>query len=234
MHALITLSSLLLFGLPAAFAQPDLILHGGKIVTVDDRFTIHQAIAIKDERIIAVGGNDAILQSRGPQTRLMDLRGQTVLPGLIDSHVHPGAAMTEFDHPIPDMESIADVLAYIRARAKVVKEGEWIVLSQVFITRLREQRYPTRQELDEAAPKHPLIFRTGPDCALNSLGLKKAGIDRDSKVPEGAAGRIERDGNGEFHEAESRVRQIADGDRDLRAHAGVVPRLSGYGPDHRG
>jgi hypothetical protein len=68
----------------------------------------------------------------------------------------------------------------------------------VFITRLREQRYPKRQELDEAAPKHPLIFRTGPDCALNSLGLQKAGMDRHSKVPEGAAGRIERDGNGEL------------------------------------
>jgi predicted amidohydrolase YtcJ len=129
---------------------------------------------------------------------MIDLAGQMVLPGLMDSHTHPlGASLTEFDHEIPTMESIADVLAYIRARAQSVPEGGWIVLQQVFITRLREQRYPTRAELDSAAPKHPVIFRTGPDASLNSLGLKLSGIDRNFKIPEGVAGRIEKDANGE-------------------------------------
>lgn len=180
-----------------ATTQPDLILHHGKIVTVDAGFTIRQAISVHGERIIDVGDNESLLATKGPNTRLIDLKGATVLPGLMDSHVHPGAAMTEFDHPIPEMETIADVLAYIRARAKVVEQGDWIVLQQVFITRLREQRYPTRAELDAAAPKHPIIFRTGPDAMLNSLGLQKAGIDRDFQLAADVPGKVERDGKGE-------------------------------------
>ena len=68
-----------------------------------------------------------------------------VLPGFMDSHSHPvGAATTEFDHPIPDIGDIASLLQYITERTRVVPEGSLIGVSQVFITRLREQRYPTR------------------------------------------------------------------------------------------
>ena len=177
-----------------ARAEPDAIFHHGKFVTVDENFSTHTALAVEGHRIAAVGDDDAILRLKGAKTRLVDLGGRMVLPGLIDSHTHPtGACMTEFDHPIPDMESIADVLSYIRARAAVVKEGEWIVLQQVFITRLREQRYPTRAELDAAAPRHPVLFRTGPDAALNSQALALSGIDRDFKVTDGGAGFIEKD-----------------------------------------
>lgn len=115
-----------------------------------------------------------------------------MLPGLIDSHTHPNsAAMHEFDHPIPDMESVADVLAYVRDRAKTLGPGKWIVLRQVFITRLREQRYPTRAELDAAAPDNPVLFSTGPDASVNSLALKLSGIDKDFKVT--GTGHLERD-----------------------------------------
>jgi predicted amidohydrolase YtcJ len=173
---------------------PDLIVHNARVVTVDRAFSVHEAMAVKDGRILRVGKNDEILRTKGPGTQVVDLSGKTVLPGLIDSHVHPnGACMTEFDHPLPDMESVADVLAYVRARAKVLAEGEWIELRQVFITRLREQRYPTRQELDEAAPKHPVIYSTGPDASLNTLALKRSGIGRDFKVTDGGAGHAEKD-----------------------------------------
>ncbi len=101
--------------------------------------------------------------------------------------------MYEFDHPVPDMETIADVLAYVRARAAALAPGEWITLSQVFITRLREQRYPTRQELDQAAPRNPVCFRTGPDASLNSLALKLSGIGHEPLAEEGRLGKIERD-----------------------------------------
>ena len=125
---------------------------------------------------------------------MLDLEGRMVIPGLIDSHTHPtGASLTEFDHAIPEMESIADVLAYLKGRTAVVTEGEWIVLQQVFITRLREQRYPTRAELDGIAPKHPVLFRTGPDASLNSLALKLSGIDRDFQVSDGGSGFAEKD-----------------------------------------
>ncbi len=174
--------------------RADLILHHAKIVTVDKQFTIHQAMAVQGGRILRVGSNEHVLQSQGPQTKLLDLNGKTVLPGLIDSHVHPtGACMTEFDHPIPDMESIQDVLDYVKARAKASAEGEWITVDQVFITRLREQRYPTKEELDQAAPKNPVIFRTGPDAALNSLALKVSKIDKDFRVTDLGAGYAEKD-----------------------------------------
>ncbi|MBM3840440.1 MAG: amidohydrolase [Verrucomicrobia bacterium] len=191
---------LLLFVVPVcslSAAEADLILHQGKIVTVDRNFSIAEAIAIQGERILLVGRNEDVLKTKGATTQVVDLGGKMVLPGLMDSHAHPGAAMTEFDHPIPDMESIQDVLDYIKSRAAVVKEGEWIHLSQVFITRLREQRYPTRNELDRVAPKHPVIFSTGPDASLNSLALKLSGIDRDFKITDGGPGYLEKDAQGE-------------------------------------
>ncbi len=179
-------------------AEPDLILHHGRIVTVDERFSIHEALAIEGNRIVAVGGNEDVLQSRGPDTELIDLQGKMVLPGLIDSHVHPASAcMTEFDHPIPDMETIQDVLDYVRARAAVLRPGQWIALRQVFITRLREQRYPTRAELDRAAPENPVIFATGPDASVNTLALKLSGIDRNFRITDGGPGRVETGPDGE-------------------------------------
>ena len=176
------------------FAQePDLILYHGKVVTVDQRFSIQEAVAVKDGRIQKVGRSGDLLNLKGPRTQLVDLGGKTVLPGLMDSHVHPtDACLTEFDHPIPEMETIQDVLNYIQSRAKVAKEGEWIQLRQVFITRLREQRYPTREELDRAAPRNPVIFSTGPDASLNSLALKLSGMDKNFKVTDGGPGYIER------------------------------------------
>src|SRR6267378_865786 len=196
--ALAGICTVALFVTRALAQEAGLIVYHGKVVTVDQRFSISQAMAIKGDRILRVGKDDDILKLKGPSTEVIDLVGKMVLPGLIDSHMHPlGAAMTEFDHEIPTMETIADVLAYLRGRAQLVPEGEWIVLSQVFITRLREQRYPTRAELDAAAPKHPVAFRTGPDASLNSLGLKLSGIDRDFKIPDGVAGRIEKDAQGE-------------------------------------
>src|SRR5688572_14006811 len=178
--------------------QPDLILHGGKIVTVDDKFSIAEAMSIRAGRIEQIGTRNDVLRLKAANTELIDLQGAMLLPGLIDSHTHPGgAAMTEFDHAIPDMETIPDVLNYFRERARIVPEGQWIDLQQVFITRLREQRYPTRAELDKVAPRHPAIFRTGPDASLNTLALERCGITNDFKIPDGVPGKIEKDEHGE-------------------------------------
>src|SRR5438093_5014949 len=120
-------------------AAPTLIVHDARVVAVDKEFSIHQAMAIEGERIVRLGSDDELLKLKAPDTQLLDLQGAMVLPGLIDSHVHPvSAAMIEFDHTIPDMETIQDVLDYFAARAKVVPEGKWLQLQQVFITRLRE------------------------------------------------------------------------------------------------
>jgi predicted amidohydrolase YtcJ len=173
---------------------PDLIVHNAKIVTVDAQFRIAQAMAVRGDRIVAVGSDSEVLKQKGESTRILDAGGKTILPGLMDSHVHaPDAAMYEYDHEIPKMETIADVLRYIKSRTSVVPEGEWIRISQVFITRLREQRYPTRAELDSVAPKHPVIFATGPDASLNTLALKKSGVTKETRAPEGQRGKVELD-----------------------------------------
>ena len=182
----------------ASAAPPDLILHHGRVVTVNPKFEIVEALSVTADRITAVGSNADIQKSAGPETKQIDLGGKMVLPGLIDSHVHAASAsIYEFDHPVRDMDTVDDVLAYIRERAAVVSEGSWIVVSQVFITRLRDQRFPTKKELDDAAPKHPVMFRTGPDAMLSSLGLKESGIDRDFEIKDGKSGQIEKDSNGE-------------------------------------
>ncbi len=197
MHAVVlNMVTSLLLAVPGGLyaAGPDLIVFDGKVVTVDAGFSVHQAMAVESNRIVAVGRNDEIVKLKTDKTEMLDLKGKMVLPGLFDSHTHPvGAALIEFDHPIPDMETIQDVLNYFKNRAEAVKEGEWIVLQQVFITRLREQRYPTRAELDQVAPKNPVVFRTGPDASVNTLALKLSGIDKDFRVTDGGTGYAEKD-----------------------------------------
>lgn len=174
--------------------KADLIFTNGKIITVDESFRIFDAMAIQGNLILAVGMDSEMEAYRGPDTQRVDLQGRVVMPGLIDSHGHPTAAcMTEFDHPLPEMQSIADVLAYIRQRTEKLEDGEWIWVSQVFLTRLQEERYPTQAELDQAAPKHPVVFQTGPDASINTLALKLSGIGKGWKVDDGGPGYIETD-----------------------------------------
>jgi predicted amidohydrolase YtcJ len=194
---LITASCLSLYATCRVYAQepaPDLILHHGKVVTVDSGFSIAQAIAIRGERIVQVGSNAEVLALANARTKTIDVAGKMILPGLIDCHAHPlAASLVEFDHTIPQMDSVQDVLDYVAARAKAVPEGQWIELRQVFITRLREQRYPSRAELDRVAPRHPVLFATGPDAMFNSLGLKLNHIDKNYIIPDGGPGVVEKD-----------------------------------------
>lgn len=174
------------------------IFTNGKIVMVDEAFTITDAMAVEGERIVALGDKAKALATEHEEVKRVDLGGRMVLPGLMDSHSHPvGAATMEFDHPVPDIEDIPQLLDYIASRAKALPEGSLIGIAQVFITRLKEQRYPTREELDRVAPKHPVQFSTGPDSMLNSLALKLAGIDRNFKVPAGSTGIVVFDEKGE-------------------------------------
>ena len=180
-------------------APPDAVYYNGKVVTVDRDFRVSESFAVRGGRIVGVGTNAQMRALERPGlTQLHDLAGGMVLPGLIDSHVHPtSAATTEIEHRIPDMETIRDVLDYISARAKIVPAGDWISLSQVFITRLKESRFPTRAELDAAAPRHPVAFHTGPDVMVSSLALAQSGIERNYEVKDGREGYLEKDANGE-------------------------------------
>jgi predicted amidohydrolase YtcJ len=170
----------------------DLIVCHAKVITVDDRFRLAEAVAITESRIIAVGSDQDVLQHKGPKTKVIDAKGKTVLPGLYDSHVHPvGAATSELVEPLPNLKSLDDVFAYIRKKAATTPEGEWIVLRFAFPTRLKEARFPTRAELDAAAPKHPILYHAGPAGVVNSMALQVSGVTRDTPNP--ASGVIVKD-----------------------------------------
>jgi predicted amidohydrolase YtcJ len=162
----------------------DLIVCHAKVVTVDDRFRLAEAVAITGGKITAVGSDKDVLAHKGPKTQVIDAQGKTVLPGLYDSHVHPvGAATSELVEPLPNLKSLDDVFAYVRKKAATTPEGEWIVLRFAFPTRLKEARFPTRAELDAAAPRHPVLYHAGPAGVVNSMALKVSGVTRDTPNP---------------------------------------------------
>lgn len=179
---------------PYAAPFADFLLTNAKILSVDASFGIYSCMAVGAGRILAIGTRAEMAPFLSGQTRIFDLQGKTVMPGLIDSHTHPAAAcLTEFDHPVPAMQSIQDVLDYIKSRVATVKEGEWVWVSQVFLTRLKEERYPTRAELDQVAPNNPAVFQTGPDASVNTIALKLSNIDKNWKVDDGGPGYAEKD-----------------------------------------
>jgi predicted amidohydrolase YtcJ len=178
-------------------AEPaDLVVLGAKILTVDDRFREAQALAVRDGRFIAVGSTDEIRARFGGATRVLDAGGRTVIPGVIDSHVHAlGVAAAEASQPFQNLRSIGELQAWIRAKAAQVPQDTWIWTPRVYPPRLRELRFPTRQELDEAAPNHPVVVDGIYAFSLNSIALRTAGVTRASTDPPGGA--IARDARGE-------------------------------------
>lgn len=170
----------------------ELIVHNGKVVTLDAKSTVAEAVAVRDGKILAVGTNAEILKLKGDKTRIIDAGGKTVLPGLYDSHVHPtGVAVGEVGDPVPLLRSIVEVLDYIKKRTADTPEGNWIVIRYAFPTRLKEARFPTKAELDEAAPKHPVLYHAGPAGVANSVALKLSGVTKDTKDP--ATGQVVKD-----------------------------------------
>ena len=189
-------AAILLSAAPLIAADADLILHNGKIVTVDSAFSIAEAVAVKDGRVVAVGRNaDVLARERGPKTQVIDLKGQTVLPGLTDTHMHPlGAALSEHNTPFAVLRSFADIQSYIRQQAAKTPKGQWIQVPKTFPGRLVEMRMPDRAVLD-ATPDHPVFYDASYASAVNSYALKMSGITRDTADPPGS--RIVKDAKGE-------------------------------------
>ena len=178
--------SLLLATIPMLAADADLILHNGRILTADARFTVVQAIAVKDGKIVRTGTSNVVLGAeKGIHTQLVDLSGKTVLPGLIDAHVHAiGAGLSEFKSKLPPLDSIADIQNYIREQAKTTPAGEWIIVPRTLPPRLKEQRFPTKNDLD-VVTTHPVAFDGSYVWSASTLGLKLSGITDSSVAPPG-------------------------------------------------
>jgi predicted amidohydrolase YtcJ len=190
--------SILFLLLAAAFAQapPDIIYHNASIITMSPDHPTAQAVAIRGDRFAAVGSNADILKTAGPHTQKVDLAGKCVVPGIIETHVHPiGSALSEIDGPVPVVHSIAELQSYIRAQDKKLPPGRLIFVPKVYSTRLIDHRYPTRYELDEAAPNREVVADNGYAAVINSALLKKLGITRDTPQPDN--GRIAKDEKGE-------------------------------------
>jgi predicted amidohydrolase YtcJ len=190
--------AVLAFAPPVAAANADLILINGKVLTVDKAFSVAEAVAVKGGRIVAVGKTaDIVAREKGPQTQVIDLKGRTVFPGLIDSHNHPlGAALSELDGSFAILHSFAEVQDYIRTQAAKVPKGEWIRVPKTFPARLKELRMPDRHVLDVTLD-HPVYYDASYACAVNSYALKMSGITKTTPDPTGINSRILREKDGE-------------------------------------
>jgi predicted amidohydrolase YtcJ len=160
---------------------PDMILYNGKIITVDAKSTIAQAVAVKDSKITAVGTNDEIKRMVGSQTKVIDLKGKTVVPGLYDAHCHPEmASVSELEEKIPDIHNIAELMSWIKSETEIKKPGEWIIMPKMFFTRLRELKPPTLAQLDSLAPKHPIFLNGSYGGMINTCAMKVSGITKNT------------------------------------------------------
>lgn len=183
--------------------EPATVYTGGPIFTMNKNNDIVEAIAIRGDTILAVGKKADVLAAAGEKPHVVDLKGKTLIPGMVDGHSHfPNGAYRELHMvnlnvpPLGKVEGISDLQALLKARAAKVKPGEWILGYNYNDLAMKEQRHPTRADLDAVSTEHPIFIRhvSGHLGVGNSLTLEKAGIREDSKDPEGA--HFRRDANG--------------------------------------
>jgi predicted amidohydrolase YtcJ len=177
----------------------DIVLVNGKIVTVDDRFTIAQALAIRGQRIVAVGTNAEIEKLKGPQTRTIELNGRTVIPGLIDNHSHWVRAAEHNELRFDGVTTRKRAIDLLTERVRASKPGQWIAVlggwSEEQFT--NEERGFPLAELDKIAPNNPVVLQSVYNHSyLNSAALKAANTDETTANPPG--GTIEKDASGKL------------------------------------
>ena len=185
-------------GLLSAPPDADVVLTNGNIYTVDVRLGRVEAIAITRGKIAAVGTTEEMQHWVGPETKVIDLEGKFVLPGFNDAHTHlANAGQGSLSVNVEGTRSIADFQERIRARLSEFEPGTWVVGRGWDHSLWKENRMPTRADLDAVSTSHPMFFTRvdGHSAVANSLALEQAGITRSSEQPEG--GEIVRDADGE-------------------------------------
>lgn len=213
-------------------ADADLVLRGGKIVTLDSRNAVVEAVAFSGGRVVALGPAAAAMTAR----RVVELHGRTVLPGLTDAHVHAlGAGLSEFRKKLPPLDSIVAIQAYIREKAKTTPKGEWIIVPRTLPPRLKEMRFPTRADLD-VDREHPVAFDGSYVWSANSMALRMSGITKDTAYPPG--GEVVKGADGEPNGILRNAAQLLKGaqkaepfteDEKLRALEGMLRMYAAAG-----
>lgn len=174
--------------------HPDLIIINATLINPDSEQPIAEAIAIKNGIITAVGTNEQVLSLKGEETAKIDVKGRTIVPGFVDCHAHGawlGQSLLEIN--LRNVTSINEIKERVRERANDTPKGSWIFGHGWDQDKLSKHRYPNLQDLDEAAPNHPVFLRRvcGHLAVINSEAMKKAGIFNDTPSPKG--GQIDRD-----------------------------------------
>lgn len=175
-----------------------LIFQNVRVLTMEPSRPQAEAVAVAGDHLLAVSSEARVARQRGPQTRLVDGRGLTLLPGFIDAHCHLlsyAASLLSVDCRPRAVRSIADIQAALAAAAARTPQGRWLRAVGYDETDLAEGRHPTRWDLDVAVPRHPvrLMHRTGRACVLNSRAMPLVGLGAGSEEPPG--GYMERDPN---------------------------------------
>ncbi len=165
----------------------DTALFGGKIVTLDPQERIIEALLIRDGRILATGTTAEIEKQTGADAEVIRLGGKMVLPGFIESHCHSiGVARDSLHNEYAELHSIGEMQEWIRQRAKALPPGTWIEVPRNEITRLKEHRHPTPEELDAATTDHAVLYTSVTKHVLNTAGWRALGLlAPDSKLPDG-------------------------------------------------
>lgn len=238
----------------AMASAPDSIYTNGTVLTMNNSEDQVEAVAVTDGKISAVGTSKEMMAMADADTKKVDLKGQTMLPGFIDAHGH-FFYMAEYAYawvdlnssPIGDVKTIDDMLVLLKKRAENTPEGEWILGWGYDDTNVKDMRHPTKADLDAVSTKHPIYIQhiSGWVSSANSLALKKAGITRDTPNPEN--GTIFKDESGEptgvigagqppvynvvpKFKKEDYIAAMKSGS-DLYAAAGVTSAQEGWG-DH--
>jgi len=200
-YLLIILGALLLSLTPTMFRfdssavdSADLVFKNGNIYTANESMPRAQAVAVKGDRIVFVGSNEAVQKLVGKATRVVDLRGNTVLPGITDAHHHlSGVGFREMTLNLEGIANLQDFLARVKTRVDQARPGEWVTGRGWIETHWQPPVFPTRQDLDTVAPNNPLVLTRadGHASVVNTAALKIARVDKNTTNPFG--GEISRD-----------------------------------------
>jgi len=185
---IIVLISAIIISISCKREVADLVLLSGKVATVDKNFSIHEAIAVNDNKFIYIGDNEKAEKYVGENTNVIDLEGKLVLPGLIDAHAHMNSLGNELSNlNITGSKSFKEIVDKVAEKVKTTKPGEWIIGGRWDQTLWENKSFPVHYELSKVSPDNPIYLTRvdGNSAFVNAKALEMANISNITPDPEG-------------------------------------------------